>query len=219
MHHASLNICYAYASIVLIHLSIKIEISTWTAYREERYLPAPASGAGADAGWGPTEELREVLRGLRGNLVLVDGMLEVTLDLFRRVDKYGPGLAFRVLIRDPSDQKVPPPVGEGGRIDHLLEHFGGVHTGSLLQPSQQEALGARGVERGVSMELAVDRLAAHLAQAAEAAQAAWAGRAVGQRGARAAAGPMPWWRSRPGCWPHVLVATEDHPRLAAFSPV
>lgn len=145
------------------------------------------------------EPLRDVLRSLRSVAQAVEGVFDVTVDALLPFDKslYGPGLLFRVSLRDIGI------VCAGGRVDSLLLNLARLHSGSMhggARAEELDATGARDIGRGqqvlhgVSVEFAVDKVAAALVDPSNATSA------------------LSWRRRQiPGCRPHVLVsmATEE----------
>lgn len=205
-------------------------------------LHSHAAGA-ADAALllSPAERLFGVLRNLRGLVRSVEGLAEVSLDvLWQGVgDVYGPGLVFRVLLHGVAGPTTL--IGEGGRVDRLLAQFAELH-GDL--PRSGAGIGGGSAEeaeiaeddspmfggehrataapppRGVSAELAVDKLAEALVQTAslsyQAPPAASSRRSRAGGGHHSASGgafvlgggggaAQPWWRQVPSSWPHVVV--------------
>uniref|UniRef100_A0A7S4SMS6 non-specific serine/threonine protein kinase n=1 Tax=Alexandrium monilatum TaxID=311494 RepID=A0A7S4SMS6_9DINO len=180
---------------------------------------AAAGANGALEALPAAEQLRDVLSGLRSIARCVEGLVEVSVDALQPVDaeSYGPGLAFRVLLRDGG---VSPVVCAGGRIDRLVGRYTRLHgVGSrhhedseASQSSSSSILFGRGAPLGISAELALDKLAAALLQAAQAAPPAGAG--AWRRGGRsstavAPAVQLPWWRQIAACWAYVLVGVAS----------
>jgi len=145
------------------------------------------------------EQLWEVLRGLRNLVRCLEGILDCTIDILQPVDGevYGPGLAFCIL-----DTCASTVICLGGRIDQTLSRFATLH-------SQSESPGRLPWPVcGVSAELAMDKIAEALVQAAQSNTTSHVG--TWKRAPRSGT-PTPttsvqhWWRQPSGCWAQVLV--------------
>jgi len=123
-------------------------------------------GALSDTGGTVSEQLRGVLHGMHDLLLCLGASVRVRLDVLQRVDQntYGPGLVFRVLVREGTEQTV---ICAGGQIDNLLGPYAKLHCGSrVLDESKTLAKDKNGLIQlsGVGIELAVDKLASCVPQ-------------------------------------------------------
>merc|ERR1719341_1594167 len=97
----------------------------------------------------------------------MDGLLDVTFDVLwaSRDIRYGPGLVFRLLLKDATGRSTSL-IGEGGRIDQLVGQFTELHCCSDLAEASAEAgadpastAALLPTSHGISVEIALDKLA------------------------------------------------------------
>eukprot|EP00927_Polykrikos_kofoidii_P000047 TRINITY_DN10021_c0_g2_i1.p1 TRINITY_DN10021_c0_g2~~TRINITY_DN10021_c0_g2_i1.p1 ORF type:complete len:1886 (-),score=379.42 TRINITY_DN10021_c0_g2_i1:126-5783(-) len=196
----------------------------------EDFLSTCGSGFHSQMRSQSVEQLREIHRTFQTIASSMEGLLETTVDALQPIDTqtYGPGIIFRLSLRDGSGRSTD--ICAGGRIDRLLARFARLHGAKMANESP--AVGdcdqvpvAIEPSIGLSAEVNLDNVAAALVQAAQTTPAVVAMQAAGRkwhghttdRGAPQGKEAYPsgaglvWWRQAAGCWAHVLVggASDD----------
>eukprot|EP00927_Polykrikos_kofoidii_P047958 TRINITY_DN42220_c0_g1_i1.p1 TRINITY_DN42220_c0_g1~~TRINITY_DN42220_c0_g1_i1.p1 ORF type:complete len:1135 (+),score=184.84 TRINITY_DN42220_c0_g1_i1:215-3619(+) len=129
------------------------------------------------------EELKDIHRHFDIIASSIEGLVETTVDALQPVDAsaYGPGLIFRISLRDGSGGSTV--VCAGGRIDALLARFARLHSAKSVNVSptsvgSEQAPVCSGRARGISAEVAMDKIASALVQVAQSSGRPWRGTSI-----------------------------------------